>query len=80
VDECKPLLSGGQRSLLALSLILGEAVQFEPMKSVLKAPGPMLLRLRYDGPLSNFAFNFNLRRYTSRCCCSSPRPSTSSTR
>jgi hypothetical protein len=23
----------------------------------------MLLKLRYDGPLSNFAFNFNLRRY-----------------
>ena len=23
----------------------------------------MLLTLRYDGPLSNFAFNFNLRRY-----------------
>ena len=24
----------------------------------------MLLKLRYNGPLSNFAFNFNLRRYT----------------
>ena len=24
----------------------------------------MLLTLRYDEPLSNFAFNFNLRRYT----------------
>ena len=24
----------------------------------------MLLKLRHDGPLSNFAFNFNLRRYT----------------
>jgi hypothetical protein len=24
----------------------------------------MLLKLRYDGPLSNFAFSFNLRRST----------------
>jgi hypothetical protein len=23
----------------------------------------MLLRLRYDGPVSNFAYNFTLRRY-----------------
>jgi hypothetical protein len=34
------------------------------MKSVLKAPGTMLLKLGYDEPLSNVAFNFNLRRYT----------------
>jgi len=34
------------------------------MKPVLKAPGTMLLKLRYDGPLSNFGFNFDLRRYT----------------
>jgi len=32
------------------------------MKPVLKAPGSMLLKLRYDGLLSNFAFYFNLRR------------------
>ena len=32
------------------------------MTPVLKAPRSMLLKLRYDGPLSNFAFNFNLRR------------------
>ena len=34
------------------------------MKSKLKAPGTKRLRLKYDGPLSSFAFNFNLRRYT----------------
>jgi len=34
------------------------------MKPVLKAPGTMLLNLRYHGPLSNVAFNFNLRRYS----------------
>jgi len=33
------------------------------MKSVLNAPGTMLLQLRYDEPLSNYAYNFNLRRY-----------------
>jgi len=33
------------------------------MKPVLKAPGTMLLKLRYDVPLSNFVFKFNLRRY-----------------
>jgi len=49
-----------------LSVRLGGAVQVKPMKPVLKAPGSMLLKLRCDGPLSNFAFNFNLRRYTWR--------------
>ena len=34
------------------------------MKPVLKPPGSKILKLRCDGPLSNFAFNCNLRRYT----------------
>jgi hypothetical protein len=33
------------------------------MTPELKAPGNMLLKLRHDGPLSNFAFKFNLRCY-----------------
>ena len=33
------------------------------MKPTMKAPGSKRLKLRYDGPLSTFAFNFNLRRY-----------------
>ena len=40
------------------------AVQVDPIKPTLKPPGYMLLKLRYDGPISNFAFNFNWRRYT----------------
>jgi len=36
---------------------LGRAVQVEPMKPVLKAPGTMLLKLRCDEPLSHFPFN-----------------------
>jgi len=41
----------------------GRAVQVDPIKPALKAPGTKRLKLIYDGPLSNFAFNFNLRRY-----------------
>ena len=42
----------------------GRAVQVDPIKPALKAPGTKRLELIYDGPLSNFAFNFNLRRYS----------------
>jgi hypothetical protein len=42
----------------------GRVVQVDPMKPTLKAPGSMHLNLRYEEPLSNFAFKFNLRRYT----------------
>ena len=40
----------------------GRAVQVDPMKPVLKAPGTERLMLKYDEPLSNFALNFSLRR------------------
>ena len=39
-------------------------MQVDPIKPTLKAPGTKRLKLRYDGPLSNVAFKFNLRRYT----------------
>jgi hypothetical protein len=42
----------------------GEAVQVEPMKPMLKAPGTERLKLKYDNLVSRFAFKFNLRRYT----------------
>ena len=38
-------------------------MQVDPIKPNLKAPGSKRLKLKYDEPLSNFAFNFNLRRY-----------------
>ena len=45
-------------------------MQVEPMKPVLKAPGTiMLLKQRYVAPLSNVAFNFNVRRYNEMCTC-----------
>jgi hypothetical protein len=42
----------------------GRAVKVVPMKRIVRALGYMLLKLRYDGPPSNFTFKFDLRRYT----------------
>ena len=39
------------------AVLQGGAVQVEPMKSKLKAPGTKRLKLRYDHLLSIFAFN-----------------------
>jgi len=41
----------------------GEAVQVDPLKPTLKAPGAKRSKLKYAEPLSNFAINFNLRHY-----------------
>ena len=38
-------------------------MQLDPIKPTLKPPGTKRLKLQYDGPLSNSAFKFNLRRY-----------------
>ena len=38
-------------------------MQVDPIKPALKVPGTKRLKLIYDRPLSNFAFEFNLRRY-----------------
>jgi hypothetical protein len=35
----------------------------------MKAPGTKRLKLKYDGPLSNFAFKFNLRRCNEGLMC-----------
>jgi len=43
---------------------LGMAVQVDPIKTTLKAPGTKPLKLKCNEPLSSFAFNFNLRSYT----------------
>jgi hypothetical protein len=39
-------------------------VQVDPINPTLKALGTKRLKLKCDEPLSNFAFKFNLRRYT----------------
>jgi len=40
----------------------GRAVQVDPIKPRLKLPGTKRLKLNCDGPLSNFAVKFKLRR------------------
>ena len=40
------------------------AVQVDPIKPTLKAPGSQRLKLKCDTLLSTSAFNFNLRRYS----------------
>jgi len=54
---------GADRQLPVQRQLRGEAVQVDPIKPTLKAPGTKRLKLKYDEPLSNFAFNFNLRHY-----------------
>ena len=39
-------------------------MQVYPIKPTLKPPGTKRFKLKYDEVLSNFAFNFNLRRYS----------------
>ena len=64
VQDALKLDFAGLRQAYEAVEALGRAVQVDPIKPVLKAPGAMLFKVRYDKPLSNFAFNFNLRRYT----------------
>jgi len=42
----------------------GRAVQVDPIKPTLKAPGSERLKLKCDEVLSSVAFNFSLRRYS----------------
>ena len=45
-------------------LLHGKAVQVEPIKPTLNAPGTKRLTLKPDEPLSILGSSFNLRRYT----------------
>jgi hypothetical protein len=45
------------------------AVQVDPIKPTLKAPGTERLKLECEELLSNFGFNFNLRRYNPASHC-----------
>jgi len=60
--------------ITAMFVCPGKAVRVEPIKPSLKAVGTKRLKLKYYKLLSNFAFNFNLRRYTQAgTSSSSPR-------
>jgi len=61
----KWLTKGAEAGCPAAMYSLGEAVQVEPIKPWLKAPGNKRLKLKYDKLLSSVAFNWNLRRYIS---------------
>ena len=61
MDECKPLRGGGAAQAVGA---VGRAVQVDPVKPTLKAPGTKRLKLKYVTSLSNFAFKFKLRRYS----------------
>ena len=47
-------------------------MQVDPIDPTLKAPGSKRLKLNCDEPLSNFAFKFNLRRYSMSIADGSP--------
>jgi hypothetical protein len=67
VNECKPLPAGDRRLILldrTRALRQGQAVQLDRIKPKLKPPETQRLKLKYVKLLSDFAFKFNLRRYT----------------
>jgi len=70
VDECKPLGDGARAGVTDRRGggardhdHTGRAVQVDPMKPTVKAPGSERLKPKCDDILSDFAFKFNLRRY-----------------
>ena len=63
MDECKPLEDGQRGARRAARRRRGRAVQVDPIKATLKAPGTKRLKLKCDEPLLSFAFKYNLRRY-----------------
>ena len=66
MDQCEPLLGVGLRAVLSTqtATVVGRG-RLTVSKPVLKAPQVWSERskLQHDETLSNFAFNFNLRRY-----------------
>jgi hypothetical protein len=54
----------GAKRMIEQTIARGRVLQVDPIKPTLKAHGIILSKLRCDGPVSNFDFNFNLRRYT----------------
>jgi hypothetical protein len=57
-------VEGAGRLLQAATVPHGQAMHVDPFKPTLKAPGTKRLKLDYDKSVSNFAFKFNLRGYS----------------
>ena len=75
MDECKPLVLGwagvpfkDAKDGVAhyAQKLHGRAVQLDSLKIRVERAYPWVqrLKLQYDGPLSNVALKFNLRRYS----------------
>ena len=71
MDECKPLLDGAHQlrstawpHRAARADKQGWAVQEDPIKPTLKAPGTKRLKVKCEKLLSIFSFNLSLRRYS----------------
>ena len=64
IGVCGDPVRGARRPGRRAAAHQGRAVQVEPIKPTLKAPGSERSKLKYDEPLSTLAFNFNMRRYT----------------
>ena len=69
MNECKPLGDGDVRpaGVAVPDHHHGMAVQIDPIKTTLTAPGIERLKLIYYEVLSSFAFTFDLRRYIMTC-------------
>jgi len=55
------VMTGDEGGVKAM-IVQGTAVQVDPIKPPLKAPGIKCLNLKFNTLLSTFGFNFNLRR------------------
>ena len=56
MDECKPVPMGSSPAsslMKRTASARGRAVQVDPIEPTLKAPGPKLLKVRYDKSLSD---------------------------
>ena len=60
----EPAVTKGVPTSSALADRLGRAVRVDPIKPTMKALGTKRLQLISDDTLSNFAFKFDLRRYS----------------
>ena len=64
MDECKPLIVGNSGGLNDAKLGKVRRCRLTLSNQLCLAAGTKPSKLEYDGPLSNFAFNFKLRRYS----------------
>ena len=62
------MVAGFLIEFLSIDWRHGRVVQVDPIKPMLQAPEFRRLKLNYDEPFWIFAFNFNLRHYSTASC------------